>query len=148
MTIKAQIMQDMKAAMKAHDAPRLSALRLLLAAIKQREVDDRVEATDELVGGVISKLIKQRRDSVKQYSDAGRDDLAQKEQFEIDVLSVYMPKQMSDEEIAAIVKEAIAQTGASGMAAMGKVMGVVKGKCAGKADMGRVSALVKAALSA
>ncbi len=148
MTIKAQIMQDMKAAMKAHDAPRLSALRLLLAAIKQREVDDRVEATDELVGGVISKLIKQRRDSVKQYSDAGRDDLAQKEQFEIDVLSVYMPKQMSDDEIAAIVKEAIAQTGASGMAAMGKVMGVVKGKCAGKADMGRVSALVKAALSA
>ena len=148
MTIKAQIMQDMKAAMKAHDAPRLSALRLRLAAIKQREVDDRVEATDELVGGVISKLIKQRRDSVKQYSDAGRDDLAQKEQFEIDVLSVYMPKQMSDDEIAAIVKEAIAQTGASGMAAMGKVMGVVKGKCAGKADMGRVSALVKAALSA
>ncbi len=148
MTIKAQIMQDMKAAMKAHDAPRLSALRLLLAAIKQREVDDRVEATDELVGGVISKLIKQRRDSVKQYSDAGRTDLAQKEQFEIDVLSVYMPKQMSDEEIAAIVKDAIAQTGASGMAAMGKVMGVVKGKCAGKADMGRVSALVKAALSA
>lgn len=148
MMIKAQIMQDMKAAMKAHDAPRLSALRLLLAAIKQREVDDRVEATDELVGGVISKLIKQRRDSVKQYSDAGRTDLAQKEQFEIDVLSVYMPKQMSDEEIAAIVKDAIAQTGASGMAAMGKVMGVVKGKCAGKADMGRVSALVKAALSA
>ncbi len=148
MTIKAQIMQDMKAAMKAHDAPRLSALRLLLAAIKQREVDDRVEATDELVGGVISKLIKQRRDSVKQYSDAGRTDLAQKEQFEIDVLSVYMPKQMSDEEIAAIVKDAIAQTGASGMAAMGKVMGVVKGRCAGKADMGRVSALVKAALSA
>ena len=141
-------MQDMKAAMKAHDAPRRSALRLLLAAIKQREVDDRVEATDELVGGVISKLIKQRRDSVKQYSDAGRTDLAQKEQFEIDVLSVYMPKQMSDEEIAAIVKDAIAQTGASGMAAMGKVMGVVKGKCAGKADMGRVSALVKAALSA
>ena len=148
MTIKSQIMQDMKAAMKAHDAPRLSAPRLLLAAIKQREVDDRVEATDELVGGVISKLIKQRRDSVKQYSDAGRTDLAQKEQFEIDVLSVYMPKQMSDEEIAAIVKDAIAQTGASGMAAMGKVMGVVKGKCAGKADMGRVSALVKAALSA
>ena len=148
MTIKAQNKQDMKAAMKAHDAPRLSALRLLLAAIKQREVDDRVEATDELVGGVISKLIKQRRDSVKQYSDAGRTDLAQKEQFEIDVLSVYMPKQMSDEEIAAIVKDAIAQTGASGMAAMGKVMGVVKGKCAGKADMGRVSALVKAALSA
>ena len=146
--IKDRIREDMKAAMRSHEAARLSTIRLLLAAIKQREVDDRVEATDELVGGVISKLIKQRRDSVKQYSDAGRDDLAQKEQFEIDVLSVYMPKQMSDDEIAAIVKEAIAQTGASGMAAMGKVMGVVKGKCAGKADMGRVSALVKAALSA
>ena len=141
-------MQDMKAAMKAHETARLSALRLLLAAIKQREVDDRVEADDNLVGGVISKLIKQRRDSVEQYRKAGREDLASKEQFEIDVLSVYMPKQMSDEEIAAVVRQAIAQTGASGMAAMGKVMGVVKGRCAGKADMGRVSALVKAALSA
>ncbi len=141
-------MQDMKAAMKAHETARLSALRLLLAAIKQREVDDRVEADDNLVGGVISKLIKQRRDSVEQYRKAGREDLASKEQFEIDVLSVYMPKQMSDEEIAAVVRQAIEQTGASGMAAMGKVMGVVKGRCAGKADMGRVSALVKAALSA
>lgn len=141
-------MQDMKTAMKAHETARLSALRLLLAAIKQREVDDRVEATDELVTGVISKLIKQRHDSVKQYHDAGRDDLAQKEQFEIDVLSVYLPKQMSDEEIAAVVKDAIAQTGAVGMAGMGKVMGVVKAKCTGKADMGRVSAIVKAQLTA
>ncbi|MDR3899112.1 MAG: GatB/YqeY domain-containing protein [Duodenibacillus sp.] len=148
MTIKAQVMQDMKTAMKAHETARLSALRLLLAAIKQREVDDRVEATDELVTGVISKLIKQRHDSVKQYHDAGRDDLAQKEQFEIDVLSVYLPKQMSDEEIAAVVKDAIAQTGAVGMAGMGKVMGVVKAKCTGKADMGRVSAIVKAQLTA
>ena len=141
-------MHDMKTAMKAHETARLSALRLLLAAIKQREVDDRVEATDELVTGVISKLIKQRHDSVKQYHDAGRDDLAQKEQFEIDVLSVYLPKQMSDEEIAAVVKDAIAQTGAVGMAGMGKVMGVVKAKCTGKADMGRVSAIVKAQLTA
>ncbi len=141
-------MQDMKTAMKAHETARLSALRLLLAAIKQREVDDRVEATDELVTGVISKLIKQRHDSVKQYHDAGRDDLAQKEQFEIDVLSVYLPKQMSDEEIEAVVKDAIAQTGAVGMAGMGKVMGVVKAKCTGKADMGRVSAIVKAQLTA
>lgn len=141
-------MQDMKTAMKAHETVRLSALRLLLAAIKQREVDDRVEATDELVTGVISKLIKQRHDSVKQYHDAGRDDLAQKEQFEIDVLSVYLPKQMSDEEIEAVVKDAIAQTGAVGMAGMGKVMGVVKAKCTGKADMGRVSAIVKAQLTA
>lgn len=141
-------MQDMKTAMKAHETVRLSALRLLLAAIKQREVDDRAEATDELVTGVISKLIKQRHDSVKQYHDAGRDDLAQKEQFEIDVLSVYLPKQMSDEEIEAVVKDAIAQTGAVGMAGMGKVMGVVKAKCTGKADMGRVSAIVKAQLTA
>lgn len=141
-------MQDMKTAMKAHETARLSALRLLLAAIKQREVDDRAEATDELVTGVISKLTKQRHDSVKQYHDAGRDDLAQKEQFEIDVLSVYLPKQMSDEEIAAVVKDAIAQTGAVGMAGMGKVMGVVKAKCTGKADMGRVSAIVKAQLTA
>ena len=141
-------MQDMKTAMKAHETARLSALRLLLAAIKQREVDDRAEATDELVTGVISKLIKQRHDSVKQYHDAGRDDLAQKEQFEIDVLSVYLPKQMSDEEIAAAVKDATAQTGAVGMAGMGKVMGVVKAKCTGKADMGRVSAIGKAQLTA
>ena len=141
-------MQDMKTAMKAHETARLSTLRLLLAAIKQREVDDRVEATDELVTGVISKLIKQRHDSVKQYHDAGRDDLAQKEQFEIDVLSVYLPKQMSDEEIEAVVKDAIAQTGAVGMAGMGKVMGVVKAKCTGKADMGRVSAIVRAQLTA
>lgn len=148
MTIKAQITEDMKAAMRAHDTARLSALRLLLAAIKQREVDDRVEATDELVGNVIGKLVKQRRDSVTQYTAAGRADLAEKEQFEIDVLSVYLPKQMTEEEIKAVVDAAIAQTGASGMAAMGKVMGIVKGKCAGKADMGKVSALVKAALSA
>lgn len=148
MTIKAQITEDMKAAMRAHDTARLSALRLLLAAIKQREVDDRVEATDELVGNVIGKLVKQRRDSVTQYTAAGRVDLADKEQFEIDVLSVYLPKQMSDEEIKAVVDAAITETGASGMAAMGKVMGIVKGKCAGKADMSKVSALVKAALSA
>ena len=156
MTIKERITEDMKNAMRAHDTARLSALRLLLAAIKQREVDDRVEATDELVTGVIGKLIKQRigklikqrRDSVKQYTDAGRADLAQKEQDEIDTLSVYMPAQMSDDDIKAIVAAAIEETGASGMAAMGKVMGIVKAKCAGKADMGRVSALVKVALSA
>ena len=148
MTIKERITEDMKSAMRAHDTARLSALRLLRAAIKQREVDERVEATDELVTGVIGKLVKQRRDSVKQYTDAGRDDLAQKEQFEIDVLSVYLPAQMSDDDIKAVVAAAIAETGATGMAAMGKVMGIVKGKCAGKADMGRVSALVKAALSA
>ena len=148
MTIKAQITEDMKSAMRAHDTARLSALRLLLAAVKQKEVDERVEPTDEVVTGVIAKLVKQRRDSVAQYLAAGRQDLADKEQFEIDALSVYLPKQMSDEEIRAVVDAAMAETGASGMAAMGKVMGIVKGKCACKADMGRVSAIVKAALSA
>ncbi|MDY6010455.1 MAG: GatB/YqeY domain-containing protein [Duodenibacillus sp.] len=148
MTVKARITEDMKSAMRAHETARLSALRLLLAAIKQKEVDEQVEPTDEMVSGVIAKLVKQRRDSVEQYLKADRKDLADKEQFEIDVLSVYMPKQMSDEEIRVVVDEAIAAVGATGMAAMGKVMGIVKGKCAGKADMGRVSALVKAALTA
>ena len=148
MSIRAQVTNDMKAAMRAHDTVRLSALRMLLAAIKQKEVDDRIEATDELVTNVIGKLVKQRRDSVAQYNAAGRQDLAEKEQIEIDVLSVYLPKQMTDEEIKAVVADAIALTGAQGMAGMGKVMGVVKAKCAGKADMSRVSALVKAALGA
>ena len=148
MSIKEQVTTDMKAAMRAHDTVRLSALRMLLAAIKQKEVDDRIEATDELVTNVIGKLVKQRRDSVAQYNAAGRQDLAEKEQIEIDVLSVYLPKQMTDEEIKAVVADAIALTGAQGMAGMGKVMGVVKAKCAGKADMSRVSALVKAALGA
>ena len=148
MTVKARITEDMKSAMRAHETARLSALRLLLAAIKQKEVDEQVEPTDGMVSGVIAKLVKQRRDSVEQYLKADRKDLADKEQFEIDVLSVYMPKQMSDEEIRVVVDEAIAAVGATGMAAMGKVMGIVKGKCAGKADMGRVSALVKAALTA
>ena len=114
-------MQDMKAAMKAHDAPRLSALRLLLAAIKQREVDDRVEATDELVGGVISKLIKQRRDSVKQYSDAGRTDLAQKEQFEIDVLSVYNKGLAGDKKCMEVIDAMVYQT-AKSIGAMATVL--------------------------
>ena len=146
--IKDRIREDMKAAMRSHEAARLSTIRLLLAAIKQREVDERIEADDAVVMQVIAKMVKQRRDSVKQYTDAGRADLAQKEQDEIDTLSVYMPAQMSDDDIKAIVAAAIEETGASGMAAMGKVMGIVKAKCAGKADMGRVSALVKAALSA
>lgn len=147
MTIKDELMTEMKDAMKAHDAPRLSAIRLLLAAIKQKEVDEKVAPSDDVVIGVIGKLIKQRRDSVEQYRAAKREDLAQKEEFEINVLSKYLPKQMTDEEITAVVKEAIAASGLSGMAAMGKVMGLVKAKVAGKADMGKVSALVKAALS-
>ncbi|MBO5658169.1 MAG: GatB/YqeY domain-containing protein [Duodenibacillus sp.] len=148
MSIKEQLTADMKTAMRAKDMARLSAIRLLLAAIKQREVDDKVEATDELVTSVIGKLVKQRRDSVVQYQNANRPELAEKEQFEIDVLSVYLPQQMSEDEIKAVIAQAVADAGVTGMAAMGKVMGAVKAKCAGRADMSKVSALVKAALTA
>ncbi len=147
MTLKEQIVSDMKSAMKAHDAAKLSCIRLLLAAIKQREVDERVEPTDELVVGVIGKLIKQRRDSVEQYKVANRMDLADKESAEIAVLSAYMPKMMDEAEIEAAVKAIVAELGVSGMAAMGKVMGAVKGKLAGKAEMGKVSAIVKKVLA-
>ena len=145
--IKERIREDMKAAMRAHDADRLSTIRLLLAAVKQREIDEKIEATDAQVTEVIAKMVK-RRDSIQQYRAGGREDLAQKEQAEIDVLSGYLPKQLSDEEIGAIIDEAIAQSGLSGMAAMGKVMGAVKAKVAGRADLGKVSALVKARLTA
>ena len=146
--IKERIREDMKAAMRAHDAVRLSTIRLLLAAVKQREIDEKIEATDAQVTEVIAKMVKQRRDSIQQYRAGGREDLAQKEQAEIDVLSGYLPKQLSDEEIGAIIDDAIAQSGLSGMAAMGKVMGAVKAKVAGRADLGKVSALVKARLTA
>lgn len=146
--IKERIREDMKAVMRAHDADRLSTIRLLLAAVKQREIDEKIEATDAQVTEVIAKMVKQRRDSIQQYRAGGREDLAQKEQAEIDVLSGYLPKQLSDEEIGAIIDEAIAQSGLSGMAAMGKVMGAVKAKVAGRADLGKVSALVKARLTA
>ena len=146
--IKERIREDMEAAMRAHDADRLSTIRLLLAAVKQREIDEKIEATDAQVTEVIAKMVKQRRDSIQQYRAGGREDLAQKEQAEIDVLSGYLPKQLSDEEIGAIIDEAIAQSGLSGMAAMGKVMGAVKAKVAGRADLGKVSALVKARLTA
>lgn len=146
--IKERIREDMKVAMRAHDADRLSTIRLLLAAVKQREIDEKIEATDAQVTEVIAKMVKQRHDSIQQYRAGGREDLAQKEQAEIDVLSGYLPKQLSDEEIGAIIDEAIAQSGLSGMAAMGKVMGAVKAKVAGRADLGKVSALVKARLTA
>ena len=147
MSLQEQIVSDMKSAMKAHDAAKLSCIRLLLAAVKQREVDERVEPTDELVVGVIGKLIKQRRDSVEQYKAANRMDLADKESAEIAVLSTYMPKMMDEAEIEAAVKAIVAELGVSGMAAMGKVMGAVKGKLAGKAEMGKVSAIVKKVLA-
>ena len=143
MTIKEQIMADMKAAMKAHDAGRLGAIRLLMAAIKQKEVDERIQCADADIISIIAKLVKQRHDSIEQYTAANRQDLADKEQAEIDVLSAYLPKPLSEEEIVAIIDEAIASIGASGMAAMGKVMGAVKPKLTGPADMGKVSALIK-----
>ena len=146
--IKDRIREDMKAAMRSHDAARLSTIRLLLAAIKQREIDEQIEAGDEDVLAVIGKMVKQRRDSVEQYRAGGREDLAAKEQAEIDVLSTYLPQQLSDEEVAAIVEEAVAEVGMTGMAAMGKVMSVVKPRVNGRADLGKVSALIKARLTA
>ena len=148
MTIKEQIMADMKAAMKAHDAGRLGAIRLLMAAIKQKEVDERIQCADADIISIIAKLVKQRHDSIEQYTAANRQDLADKEQAEIDVLSAYLPKPLSEEEIVAIIDEAIASIGASGMAAMGKVMGGVKPQLTGRADMGKVSGLIKQKLTA
>ncbi|MEZ5612241.1 MAG: GatB/YqeY domain-containing protein [Rhodocyclaceae bacterium] len=146
MSLKNQITEDMKSAMRAKDAPRLSAIRMLLAAIKQREVDERIELDDGAVLGVVEKLIKQRRDSVSQYEGAGREDLASAERFEIEVLSAYMPAALSDAEVEAAVAAAIVESGAAAPADMGKVMAIVKPRLAGRADMGKVSALVKAGL--
>lgn len=146
MSLKDRITEDMKRAMKARESERLSAIRLLLAAIKQREVDERITLDDAGVTVVVDKLIKQRRDSVNQYEQAGREDLAALERAEIEVLTPYLPAQMSDDEVAAAVKAAIAQTGAAGPADMGKVMGVLKPQLAGKTDLAAVSQRVKAAL--
>jgi hypothetical protein len=147
MSLKSRITDDMKAAMKAKEAQRLSAIRLLLAAIKQREVDERKDLSDGEVAAVIEKMIKQRRDSISQFQAANRKDLVDVETFELNLLSGYLPKQMTDVEIAEEVSVAIAQTGAKGVADMGKVMGVLKSKLAGRADLGRVSAMVKAKLA-
>ena len=148
MTIKEQIMADMKAAMKAKDMGRLGAIRLLMAAIKQKEVDEQVQLDDAQITTVIAKLVKQRHDSIEQYNAANRPDLAEKEQAEIDVLSHYLPKPLSEEEIGQMIDEAIAAAGVTGMAAMGKVMGMLKPKLTGRADMGKVSALIKQRLTA
>jgi uncharacterized protein len=146
-SLKAKITDDMKAAMKAKEAQRLSAVRLLVAAIQQREVDERKELSDAEVVAVIEKMIKQRRDSISQFQAANRKDLVDGETFELNLLSGYLPKQMTDDEIAQEVSAAIAQTGAKGVPDMGKVMGVLKGKLAGRADLGKVSSVVKARLS-
>ncbi len=147
MTLKQQITDDMKAAMRAKEAGRLGAIRLLLAAMKQREVDERIELSDADVVAIIEKMNKQRRDSISQYEAAGRQDLAEVEKFEMTVLANYMPQQLSEAEVVAAVATAIAEAGATGPQDMGKVMGVLKAKLAGKADMGKVSALIKAQLS-
>jgi uncharacterized protein YqeY len=137
----------MKSAMKARESERLAALRLFLSAVKQREVDERVTLDDAGVVSVVEKMIKQRKDSIAQYEKAQRQDLADKEKYEISVLEGYLPKQMSAQEIEAAVAEALAQSGAKSPADMGKVMGVLKPKLAGRADMGKVSAMVKSKLA-
>ena len=147
MSLKARITEDMKTAMKAKEAGRLAAIRLLLAAIKQKEVDERTELDDAAVSAVIEKLVKQRKDSVTQYEAAGRADLADVEKAEIAILSTYLPEKMGSDEIAAAVTAAVAATGAKGPADMGKLMAVLKPQLAGKADMAEVSKLVKAALA-
>jgi uncharacterized protein len=147
MTLKAQITEDMKTAMRAKDSVRLGAIRLLLSAIKQREVDERIELTDADVISVIEKMLKQRRDSITAFELAKRDDLADIEKFEVTVLQTYMPKQMTDAEISAIVDQVIADSGAQGAKDMGKVVGLVKPLVAGMADMGKVSGLIKAKLA-
>lgn len=146
MSLKDQITEDMKAAMRARDAERLGTIRLLLAAVKQREVDERIVLDDAAVTAVVEKLIKQRRDSIDQFGKAGRDDLVQKEQAEMVVLEGYMPAQLDDEAIDAAVAAAIAAIQPAGPQDMGKVMGRLKGELAGQADMTKVSARVKAAL--
>ncbi len=147
MSLKARITEDMKSAMKARETAKLSAIRLLLSAIKQKEVDERIELDDAGVVAVIDKLTKQRKDSVTQYEAAGRQELADAEKAEIVVLAVYLPEKMSNDEIAAAVAKAVATTGAKGPADMGKLMGVLKPLLAGKADMTEVSKQVKAALA-
>ena len=147
MTLKAQLTDDMKTAMKAGDKERLGVIRLINAAIKQKEVDERVEMTDELVLAVLEKMMKQRKDSISQYEAAGRDDLAAVEKMESAIIQGYLPQPLTQAEIEALVAKAVADTGADGPQAMGKVIAALKPLLAGRADMGAVSALVKAALA-
>ncbi len=147
MSLKDQITEDMKTAMRAKDSERLGTIRLLLAAIKQKEVDERIVVDDVAVVAIVDKLIKQRKDSIEAFQKAERKDLADKEAAEQVVLQAYLPARMNADEVMAAVKAIVAETGASGPGDMGKVMGAVKAKLAGKADMGQVSAAVKAALA-
>jgi uncharacterized protein YqeY len=145
-TLKERLTEDMKSAMRGAEKERLSTIRMVQAAIKQREVDERITLDDAQVVAVLEKMIKQRRESVVQFEQGGRADLAAKESAEIELLQSYLPTQLSDAEIDALIRDAIAATGATSMKDMGKVMGVVKGRAAGRADMGAVSARIKAAL--
>jgi uncharacterized protein len=147
MSLKEQITEDMKAAMRAKDSERLGTIRLLTAAMKQKEVDERVELDDAMVVAIVDKLIKQRKDSIEAFTKADRMDLAEKEKAEMTVLQAYLPARLSADEVAAEVKAIVAEVGAKGPGDMGKVMGAVKTRLAGKADMGMVSAAVKAALA-
>jgi uncharacterized protein YqeY len=147
MSLKEQITEDMKTAMRAKDSERLGTIRLLLAALKQKEVDERVVLDDAAVVAIVDKLIKQRKDSIEAFQKAERKDLADKEAAELAVLQAYLPARLSVEEVTAAVKAIVAELGASGPGDMGKVMGAVKARLAGKADMGQVSAAVKAALA-
>lgn len=147
-TLKGQILEDVKSAMRARDQKRLTALRLITAAIKQVEVDKRIEMDDQAVLAVLDKMVKQRRDSLEQYQAAGRDDLAAQEKFELDLISVYLPEALSEEELAALIKQAVADTGASSIRDMGAVMNQLRGQVQGRADMKAVSSAVKEQLGA
>lgn len=148
MSLKERLTEDMKTAMRAKDQVSLGTIRLINAAVKQFEVDERTEANDAKITAILTKMVKQRKDSAKIYAEAGRQDLADKENAEMEILHHYLPQMMSAEEIQAAVAAAVVQTGASGMADMGKVMGVLKTSLAGKADMGEVNKILKAVLSA
>ena len=148
MTLKSQIQDDVKSSMRARDQKRLTALRLITAAIKQIEVDKRIEMDDQAVLAVLDKMVKQRRESLEQYESAGRDDLAAQEKFELELISVYLPEALSDDEVAALIKQAVADTGASSIRDMGAVMNKLRGEVQGRADMKAVSNSVKAQLGA
>ena len=145
--LKSRIQDDIKAAMKAKEKSRLATLRLISAAIKQREVDERIELDDAQVVAVLEKMIKQRRDSIAQYYSAGRHELADQEQAEIEIIETYMPEGLGDEEITAMIEAAVSESGAAGIRDMSKVMGLLKPKMQGRADMGKVSGLVKQKLN-
>jgi len=147
MSLKTQLVEDMKSAMKAGEKDRLKVVRLILADIKRVEVDTRKELDDASLLGIIEKAVKQRRDSIEQFTKGGRDDLADIEKAELEVIATYLPEQLGDDELAALIDEAIAATGAETVRDMGKVMGAIKAKAAGKADMGAVGAMVKARLA-